>query len=164
MAKINLNELVKAINTVKAMDQQGAEEAMNAIYKQQPTLLGAALSLKDIGFEHRYIQVLLNILLVTHLSLEYSGLNIKPISQEEHKTQMAVYLKHISDVEKMPTPVQGAAMENYIDGHKENYLMAYVNRVMAEAGFAKMAPEKGKFLIIAGNNIVNSVAEAVAKL
>lgn len=162
MAKINLNELAKAINVAKAMKQKEAETVFTEIYAQQPDLLGSLVTLKQIGYEQSQIQVLLNILLVTHLALQYSGLRIKLVTKEEQKAHLAHYVEHFKAVEKLEGQARETALQEYTDGHKENYLMAYVTRTMFEAGFTELPPSKGKFLIMAGTNIVNSVAGAAA--
>ncbi len=163
-AKINLNELAKAINEAKAMEQQQAEAVITEIHQQQPHLLGAIVTLKQLGYEQTQIQVLLNILLVTHRALKHANLNIRQITQQEQKAHLAAYIDFVKNLEEMLPSEKQAAFAQYIDGHKENYLMAYVNNVMYEAGFSAMPAKKGKFLIMAGITIVNSVAAAVDNL
>jgi hypothetical protein len=159
MAKINLNELVKAIDVVKEMDQKTAETHINEIFTEQPHMMGSVLTLKKIGYQQAQIQVLLNILLVTHLALKFSGVRIKQVSEAELKAHMMAYADYFKLLEEQG-PAWQDKQQKYADGHPENYLMAFVNNTMYEAGFTKMEPGKGKFLVMAGTNIVNCVAGA----
>jgi hypothetical protein len=161
MAKIQLNELVRATNVVNTMDKRAADDALIEINAQQPHLLGAVVTLKQLGHEEQYIQVLLKVLTVTHLALQYSGLKIARISEAQIKTQLAEYVAHFSSTEGLDGPAVAKALQDYTDYHQENYLMTFVSNAMFEGGIPHLPPQKGKWLVMTGTAIVNCVTQAI---
>lgn len=145
---------------MKGMDLVQAEQVMDEIHSEQPKLLASVLVQQNMGNTLEQIEVLLNILIVTHLALKYSGVKIRTITEADQEKQLSRYVGHLKFAEGLGEKSKSEAMKQYSDQCSEKLLMAYVTNEMVSAGFTKLTNESGKYLVMTGINIVNCIAHA----
>ena len=160
MTKIKELALVKAIKQSKEMDLVSAEKVMDEINIEQPNLLGSVLVQHQMGNKLEHVEVLLNILIVTHLALKYSGVKIEKITEKQQEKELAKYTGHIRFLEGLNDDCKSEAINQFTEDKSEKILMAYVVNTMVEAGLTKLPNESAKFLMMSGINIVNCVGIA----
>ena len=106
------------------------------------------------------IDVLLNILIICHLSLEDSGGKLEKILEGDQEKELARFTGHIKFNEGLTTRSESKSIENYIGNHDERVLLAFVFNEMIVAGFTKRNDELSKYLLMVGINIVNCISIA----
>jgi polyhydroxyalkanoate synthesis regulator phasin len=157
MQKIKKSALIKSINESGEMNLVEAEKVMDEIYLEQPSLFESVLAQKQMGNSMEQIEVLLNILIITHLALRYSGVRIQTVTLEEQEKELTKYAAHLQFIEGLDSKSKGEAIRQYSDNNDEELLMAYVTNKMKEAGFTKNPNKQGKYLVMTGMNIVNCI-------
>jgi len=157
MQKIKKSALIKAINKSDKMDLIEAEKVMDEIYLEQPNLLESVLVQKQMGNSMEQIEILLNILIITHLALRYSGVKIQTVTFKEQEKELTKYVAHLQFIEGLDSKSKDKAIRQYGYNNDEILLMAYVTNKMKEAGFTNNLNEKEKYLVMTGMNIVNCI-------
>ena len=103
MPRVQLPELMSAINQVKALTPEQTGKMLDEIYKEQKNLLSSILALRDKGlYAQQHIDTLMYILLVTWQSLKNANVRLKPISIKLQKEQLAAYVFYFELADKQP--------------------------------------------------------------
>ncbi|MCF7971958.1 MAG: hypothetical protein K9L22_12440 [Methylococcaceae bacterium] len=157
MQKIKEMALVKAIKKSEQMNSVEAEKVLDEIHFEQPILLSSVLVQHQMGSSMEQVEVLLNLLIISHLALQYSGVKIQSVTEKEQEKELARYVGHLQSTESLDKKSKQEAIDQYIARNNETLLMAYVTNKMKEAGFMKNQNEASKYLVLTGVNIVNCI-------
>jgi len=157
MQKIKEMALVKAIKKSEQMNRVEAEKVLDEIHLKQPILLSSVLAQHQIGSSMEQVEILLNLLIISHLALQYSGVKIQRVTEKEQEEELARYVGHLQFTEGLDKKSKQDAIDQYISRNNETLLMAYVTNKMKEAGFMKNQNEASKYLVLTGVNIVNCI-------
>jgi len=158
--RIKKRNLASAILKSKNMTLKEKEQVIDKIYIEQPNLLASVIALHQMGNSLDKIDVLLNILLVTYMALNESGIRLVKISEDLQDKEMTRYVGAVKFTEGLTSSGIENSLQQYIASHKEKYLLAYVLNEMISSGFADLEYENSKYLIMAGVNIVNCISAA----
>ncbi len=149
-----------AIKKSKAMDIKSKELLCDEIFIEQPNLLASVLVLQKMGNELKEVDVLLNVLMVLHMAVKESGNKISKITEKEQEYQMKIFTATVKFTENMDANCVNESLDQFINNHKESVLLAYVIEKMRIANFYENKKESSKYLIMAGINLVNCIANA----
>ena len=156
MVKITINSLKRAIQKADKLAIDEKVAIFDKIHIEQPNILASILVQKQLGNSLEQIEVLLNILLVSYLALEESGIKIVQVSEQEQETQMELLVNNI----KQSNSPQSNAIQDYINSNSERLLLSHAYEEMAKAGLMDLQNESSKYLIMAGINAVACIAAA----
>jgi hypothetical protein len=90
-----------------------------------------------LGNKLEHVEILLNILIVCHLALKYSGVKIETISEKLQQRELPKYTGHVAFTEGLNTKSKNEAMNQFTNSKSEKLLMAYVVDPMVEAGLTQ---------------------------
>ncbi len=163
MAKVTANNLAQALQKVQSLNIKDKELICEEIYKEQPNLLSSILVQKQLGNSLQDVEVLLNILIVLHLSLNEAEVKLSKVTEEEQEHQLRLLKSTILFSEGLSDNLVKNSVNQYISNHKEPILLAYVIDTMQAAGFFEKKGESSKYLSQAGLNLVACIANAKEK-
>lgn len=156
--RISLAVLGAAISTVRAMDGAQKQHLVEEIYRLQPNMLGSFLVQKQTGVSYEKMEFLLDILLICFEAMKQSQLPWPLISEDEQNRQLTRYVATVKFGEDLSDALQTRLMQQYIDSHPEQYLLAFVNTEIA-AWLQRGVPEESdKNVMLAAANLVNCIA------
>jgi len=136
------------------------ESIFDQIFTEQPNLLASILVQQQMGNSMAQMEVLINILLVSHLALKESGIKIVKISESLQDKEMAKFVATIKFTEGLSVSSLESSLQQYVASQKEKELLAYALNEMTEAGFTRLENESSKYLILTGINMVNCISAA----
>lgn len=154
--------LEQSILKVKSMNLQEKEAVVDEIFNEQPNLLASVLVQSQKGNSLEQIDILLNILIVAHISLKESGVKLKKITEDLQENEMAKFVAIVKFSEGLNSASIISSISQYIASQREKYLLAYAFNEMNSSGICSLETKNSKYLMMAGINIVNCIS--VAKL
>ena len=160
MPMISEKNIACAIRKANAMDIESKETLCDEIFIDQPNLLASVLVQQQMGNELKEVDVLLNILMVLHMAIKESGNKISKITENEQEYQLKIFSATVKFTENMGNECINESLNQFINDHKERNLLAYVVGKMRGANFFENRKENSKYLIMAGINLVNCIANA----
>ena len=163
MSKVSKKNLANALRKVKSLNIKDKELICDEIYKEQPNLLGSVIVQQRLGNSLEDVDVLLEILIVLHLSLKEAGIKISKIPEQEQEYQLRLLKDTILFSEGLGGHLIKSSVGQYVSNHKEPILLAYVIGAMRDAGFFEKKEEVSKYLIQAGLNLVVCIANEKQK-
>ncbi|MBL4607546.1 MAG: hypothetical protein JKY01_06925 [Pseudomonadales bacterium] len=140
------------------MSLQEKESIVDEIFNEQPNLLASVLVQPQMGNSLENIDVLLNILIVAHISLKESGVKLRKITESLQESEMAKFVVTVNFSEGLDSSGIVSAIGQYIASQREKYLLVYAFNEMNNAGFCSLKTENYKYLIMAGINIVSCIS------
>jgi hypothetical protein len=152
--------LEQSILKVQSMNLQEKEAVVDEIFNEQPNLLASVLVQSQMGNSLDKIEILLNILIVAHISLKESGVKLKKITEDLQENEMARFVATVNFSEGLNAASINSAINQYITSQREKYLLAYAFNEMNNSGICSLETENSKYLIMAGINIVNCISAA----
>ena len=160
MAMISEIYLIRAIDKAQKLNIKDKELICDEIFIEQPNLLASVLAQQQMGNTLEEVDVLLNILIVLHLAVKESGKRILKISEEDQDHQLKVLSATMKFSEGMNSSLVDSSINQYVANHDERFLLAYVIGAIKDAKFLENNMESSKYLIMAGVNLVNCIANA----
>ena len=160
MSEVTVKQLARAVKKAQKMDMQSKELLCDKIYIEQPCLLASVVVQKQMGNTMEDVDVLVNILIVLYLSLKESNREIAMITEQDQDYQLTMLYNSIIFAEGMNNEMVASSVEQYIANHKEPVLLAYVVDTMLQNGFHKNQADHSKYLLLAGMNLVECIANA----
>jgi hypothetical protein len=158
MSRISFQALGTAMQTVRAMTMSQKEALADELFRQQPAMFGSFLVQKQMGVSLEKMEFLLEILFICFQAMKESGLNWPLISEDEQDKQLTRYLASVKFGEDMSPSLQYLAMKQYIEGHPEQALLAFVT-VEIKEWLSRILPEEtDKYVVLAAANFVNCIA------
>lgn len=158
--RIPQTPLTNAILKTQQMSMKEKESVFDKIFTEQPNLLASILVQQQMGNSMEQMEVLINILLVSHLALKESGIKIVKISESLQDKEMAKFVATIKFTEGLSASNLESSLQQYVASQKEKVLLAYALNEMTEAGFTRLENESSKYLILTGINMVNCISAA----
>jgi len=158
--KIDKKSLRKAINQFDGMNIEEKKLLVDEIFKEQPNLLASVLVQSRLGNSMSDIDVLLKILIVVHLALKKSKVNIETISEELQEMELNRLVASIKFTEDLNDSLTKQSVSQYVAGHKEKLALAFAFNELVKSGIATAQAETTKYLVLAGLNIINCVSAA----
>ncbi|MES3022004.1 MAG: hypothetical protein V4857_10520 [Pseudomonadota bacterium] len=163
MSRISIDNLVKAIKAVQAMNSQQKETLADELFRTQPTLFGACLVLPQLGVSLEKMELPLNLLFICFQAMKQSGLPWPCISEDELERQAARYAATLKFSEGMLPELVAQAQHQYATSHPEPELLAYVSNETSR-WLSQVAPEDSdRFVLMAAMNMVNCIAHVPLK-
>ena len=156
--RIQKSALEQSILKVKNLSLQEKEVIVDEIFNQQPNLLASVLVQSQMGNSLESMDVLLNILIVLHVSLKESGVKLRKITEDLLETEMAKFVAIVNFSDGLNSTSITSSISQYIMSHKDKYLLAYAFNEMNNSGICSLETENSKYLIMAGINIVNCIS------
>lgn len=163
MPKVSNKNLANALRKVRSLNIKDKELICDEIFKEQPNLFGSVIVQQRLGNSLEDIDVLLEILIVLHLSLKEAGVTISKISEQDQEYQLRLLKETILFSEGLGDPLIKSSVDQFVSNHKEPILLAYVIGTMRDAGFLEKKEEHSKYLVQAGLNLVACIANAKQK-
>jgi hypothetical protein len=158
--KIHESALAQAISAYEKMTIKEYEAAADRIYASQPNMLASVLYMGQLGNSDEHVGYLLQILIVLHLALEISKVNIAVVSEVDQKRELQKLIASINATEGLSESLTLNSVQRYIDQHQEKYAYAFAFHVLTESGILLLESENSKFLTLAALNLVNCIASA----
>lgn len=160
MSRISSQGLAQAAVIVRAMDSKQKEQLVDEIFRAQPHLLGSVLVQQRLGASLQKMEFLIDVLFVCFQAMKESGLTWPVITEDEMDRQMQRFVAAVKFGQDVSKKRQDRAMQQYIAGHPEKALLAYVQTETAD-WLKRIVPEESdKYVILAAANIVNCIAFA----
>ena len=163
MPNVTAKNLTQALQKVQSLDIKGKELIFDEIYNEQPNLLASVLVQQRLGNSLQDVDVLLNILMVLHLSLKEAGITISKITEREQEHQQRLLKSTILFSEGLGDNLVKNSVDQYVSNHSEPILLAYVIGAMRDSGFFEKKEENSKYLTQAGLNLVACIANGKQK-
>lgn len=158
MSRIPAKALANAIVIVRAMNTQQKELLADEIFRVQPHLLGSVLVQQRLGVSLEKIEFLIDILFICFQAMKESGQTWPVISEDEMDRQMQRYVAVVKFGQGLSKKLQDRAMQQYVDGHPEKDLLAYV-QIESANWLQRIVPEEtDRYVVLAAANLVNCIA------
>jgi len=155
MPRVRPDHLAAAIAKASAMSMAEKEAEFDVIYQEQPNLLASVIVQQTMGNSLEQMEVLLNILLVIHLSLQEAGVVMATVSEEEQERQLRRLTEGVQFAHSLDDHSLTVVLNQMIEDHPEKWLFAFAFDEMMKAGFPQLKQECSKYLIMCGLNLVN---------
>jgi hypothetical protein len=126
MSRISIENVAAAIRKVSAMSLAQKEALVDEIHQQQPYMLASCLVQSTLGSKPSAVEFLLRVLLVCYQSMKESGLQWPVITEDEQDRQMQRWIGAVRFSENSAGSVAKRAREQYVCGHPEQPLLAFV--------------------------------------
>lgn len=158
MSRISLQALTSAIQKIRAMNMAQKERLADELFQKQPNMFGSFLVQKQMGVSPEKMEFLLEILFICFQAMKESGLTWPLITEDEQEKQLGRYVATVKFGEDLSAPLQDLAMKQYIEGHPEQYLFAFVTGETKD-WLCRILPEKSDaYVMLAAANFVNCIA------
>ncbi len=158
MSRISLQSVTQAIQKIRAMSMIQKEQIVDELFREQPNMLGSFLVQKQMGVSVEKMEFLLEILLICFQAMNESGLIWPLITEEDQDKQLARYVAAVKFGEDLNPSLKDRAMNQYIESHPEQYLLAFVTKEMND-WLNRIVPEDtDNYVMLAAANFVNCIA------
>ncbi len=158
MPRISPQFLAQAITLASKLNMQDKEKICDEIFKVQPHLLGSVLALHRLSVSLEKIDFALNVLVVCFLAMKASGQTWHLVSEDDQEQQMARLAGSIKFGSDLSEHLQNLCNQQYIDGHEEKYLLAYVINECTTWLKTILPVESDKYVLLGVINLVNCIA------
>ena len=135
------------------------ERLAEKVHAQQPNLFFSVLALQRHGATLAQVEVVLNLLLVFHESMQISGRAWPVISEDVQERCLTRISGRVRFIEGLTPQQQTQATSDAVGDHSEKQLLAYAFGKFKENGLLDIKTEAGKMLILAALNLVECIAE-----
>jgi hypothetical protein len=146
-----------------AVDAMGADERVrlaDEVYAHQPNLLASVLVLQRMGASLQQMDVPIHILLVAWQAMKTSGHTWPVISEDTQETCLQRLTERIRFAEGLGRAALQRSTQQYIDDHREPYLLAFAYGHLGESNLLGVRTEAEKSLMLATLNLVECIAFA----
>ena len=158
MSRISLDAMVRAIRTVQALSLRQKENLVDEIFRTQPNMLNSVLALQNLGVSTEKMDFAFNMLLICFQAMKESGLTWPLIAEDEQARQLQIYTRTVRFGEELGEPLRDRLMQQYIEGHPEQNLLAYVGSETANWLKRITSQDNDKYVMLAAANLVNCIA------
>ncbi len=158
MSRISRHALCRAIETIRAMNRTDKEHLADELFRDQPNMFGAFLVQQQMGVSLEKMEFLLDILFICFQAMKESGLSWPLITEDEQDRQLGRYVAAVQFGDDLSEQLRDRAMKQYIEGHPEQALFAFVFGEMADWLRRSIPEETDKYIILTAANFVNCIA------
>jgi len=149
--------LTAAITQADALTLAEKELQFDTIFQEQPNLLASVLVQQQMGNTLEQMEVLLNLLLVIHLSLRHAEVTLQTVSEDKQEQQLRRLIGTVKFMDDLDRSSRDSAFHQMIEQQSEKWLFAYALNLMVGAGFPDLEYENSKYLMLCGLNLVNCI-------
>ena len=158
MSRISRHALCRAIETIRAMNRTDKEHLADELFRDQPNMFGSFLVQQQMGVSLEKMEFLLDILFICFQAMKESGLSWPLITEDEQDRQLGRYVATVKFGDDLSEQLRDRAMKQYIAGHPEQALFAFVSTETAN-WLRRIVPEEtDKYIILTAANFVNCIA------
>lgn len=142
------------------MNMSQKERLADEVFQKQPHVLASCLAQKRLGVCLEKMEFLVELMLICFQAMEESGLNWQLITEDEQERQLARFVGAVRFGEDLPANLRERAMAQYIEGHPEKELLAFV-QLETTRWLQRIVPEESdKYVVLAAMTLVNCIAFA----
>jgi hypothetical protein len=164
MSRNSTENVAAAIRKVSAMSLAQKEALADEIHRRQPYMLASCLVQSTLGSKPSAVEFLVRVLLVCYQSMRESGLQWPVVTEDEQDRQMQRWIGAVRFSENSAGQVAERAREQYVCGHPEQPLLAFVlsetDQWLRQVSERETEAESDKFVMMASINLVNCIAAA----
>lgn len=160
MSLISATVLADAIKMHLGMSFGEKENVCDAIFKEQPALLASVLVLPRMGVAAKYVDAILNALLVIHLALTGSDSRLKMITEYDQEQELKRFVETVKFSDGLDQHLMNESIKQYIGYRKEPLLMAYIISVLESTGIHADTEESTKYALMVAFNLIGCIANA----
>lgn len=140
------------------MSRVDKEHLADELFRDQPNMFGSFLVQQQMGVSLEKMEFLLDILFICFQAMKESGLTWPLITEDEQDRQLGRYVATVKFGDDLNEHLRERVMKQYIAGHPEQELFAFVSVETAD-WLRRIAPEEtDKYVILAAANFVNCIA------
>ena len=161
MPRIQPIHIASARNRVEPLTLQKAEAFADAVFAEQPNLLGSILVLPRFGVALKDLDVALKVLFICHESARDAAVNLPTIGEEDQERCLARISGRAKFLEGLDSRLSAQAVSDQIQCHPEPYLLAVAYGILQENNLASVRTEPEKYLLLAVLNIVETISDAI---
>lgn len=158
MPRITAQHLARAIEALRTMTMERKTALADEVFQQQPTLFGSFLVQTRFGVSFEKMEFLLERLFVCFLAMRESGIEWPRITEDELDKQAARFSATVNFADGLGPALTSQSLAQYIAGHPEPHLLAYVTTEMTQWLATVRSEESDKYVVLAAMNIVNCIA------
>jgi hypothetical protein len=159
-SSVTVEQMAAAIRAAKAMDIKEKELVCDTIYATQPNLLGSVLALRSLGISMETIDIVLNILIVLHLTVAEPGQVLAIVSENDLDRELKRYTSSVKFSDGLDARSFTQSIEQTTAYKKERVLFAHVLNTLMHTGLVAQQDEKAKYPMLAAINLANCIARA----
>jgi hypothetical protein len=167
MTRITQAILAEAVVELERMGTQAQLQLGDEIFARQPTLLGAVVVLRRFGANDAQIGIALHVLFVAWLAMKRSEaqkrLRWPVISADVYDRCMQRLTAQTHFAEGLPRYLQGQAVKQQTDEHKERYLLAFALGHLREHGLLNIKSEAEKQVVLSTLGIVECITNSAPR-
>ena len=159
MSRISRTAVLRAIKAVEEMSAQQKLALADEIFASQPNLLGSVLVLRNLGVSPAKQEFALGMLFLGFQAMKESGLPWPLITVDDQAHQMrrdSAVLRFFASMDRRPEQLSSA--RQYIDGHPEQELYAWVMTKSRDWLMKSPPEESDKYVIQAVVNTVSCIS------
>lgn len=164
MALITQAVLAKAVIAVNGMGMAERVQLADEVFAHQPTLLASVLVLQRMGASLAQMDVPIYILLVAYQAMKTSGHTWPVISEDTQEACLQRLTGRVRFAEGLTSDLLQQSTQQYIDEHRERYLLAFAYGHLRENDLAGSRTEAEKYLLLATLNLVECIACAATQI
>jgi len=162
-AILGIEALGRATLAVNAMSLAAKETLADAIHAEQPNLLYSVLVLQRFGATMPQIEVVLELLFITYTAMKASGRKWPLITEDLQETCLTRVTGRVRFAEGLAPAQFDAAVQQFIDDHREPALLALAYGRLGDAGLMGIADDAQKYLVLAALNLVECVSQSAPR-
>jgi len=162
-ASISSRNLVDAALRVERMGFSERERLAEEVHTQQPNLFYSVLVLQRYGATLVQVEVVLNILLVFHEAMKFSGSTWPVISEDVQERCLTRISGRVRFIEGLSPQLQAKTIADAVGDHPEQPLLAYVLGKFEESGLLGVKTEPEKMLMLAALSLVECIAQTAPR-
>jgi hypothetical protein len=151
--------LVHATSEFARMDLAQQERLGDELHERQPNLLASVLVLRNMGASYAQLEIALHALFVTWLAMKHSGRSWPVVTEAVQETCLQRLSGRIRFIEGLKGKSVQRALQDQIDTHREQVLLAFVIGHLGDAGLLSIRTDAEKFIVLSVLNLVECVAE-----
>ena len=163
MGRLSQAVVLQAVIEVNGMDLARKVATADEIFLVQPNLLSSVLALPIMGASMEQVEVMLHILLVAHEAMKLSGHTWPVVTEADQEKSLQRLTARMRFREGLPSDLAYQVIQQYLDEHRERYLLAFVYGHLGEHDALGVRTDAQKYMLLAAFNLVECIAEVGAK-
>lgn len=168
MTRITQAILTEAILELEHLGAQAQLTLADEVHARQPTLLGAALVLKQFGASNTQIGTALHVMFVAWVAMkrcaDKSKVQWPKITEDDYDLCMQRLTARINFIQDIPTDQWDAVCKQQVADHAEPYLLAYAFGYLRENGISAGNSDLDKQVWLSSLGIVECVTYAASRI
>ncbi|MEN9544837.1 MAG: hypothetical protein RLZZ598_1670 [Pseudomonadota bacterium] len=164
MALITQTVLAEAAISVNGMGMAERVRLADEVFAHQPNLLASILVLQRMGASVPQMDVPIHILLVAYQAMKTSGHTWPVISEDTQEACLQRLAGRVRFAEGLTPELLQQSIQQYIDQHGEQYLLAFAYGHLREHDLLAARTEAEKHLLLATLNLADCIACAPTQI